>query len=106
MVEYDLCSAAILGRARLPTLKGQRVNLSCGEDDRMYVNGKAASQTDILASNGIVHVLDDVLIPDSGLKRKASGSGWESGHGDSEMSTWPVLKQNPLRDYEQKNRRA
>ena len=66
MVEHNVCSAAILGQARLPTLEGQKVNLTCGVDDRLHVNGKAVSQADTMALNGVVHVLDDILIPNSG----------------------------------------
>ena len=66
IVEHNLCSAAVLGRARLPTLEGQRLNLTCGADDRLHVNGNAVSQADIMATNGVIHVLNDILVPDSG----------------------------------------
>ena len=66
IIEHNLCSAAVLGRARLPTLEGQKINLTCGTDDLLHVNGKAVSQADIMATNGVIHVLDDILIPDSG----------------------------------------
>ena len=65
-MEHNLCSAAVLGQARLPTLEGQKVNLTCGADDRLHVNGNAVSQADIMATNGVIHVLNDILIPDSG----------------------------------------
>ncbi len=63
-----MCSAAILGRARLPTLDGQRVTLTCGADDKLHVNGRPVAQPDVVATNGVIHVLNHVLVPDSGTR--------------------------------------
>lgn len=47
----------------LSTLEGQ--DLVVQHQPTVYVNGATVSATDILASNGVIHQIDKVLIPDS-----------------------------------------
>ena len=63
------CSAAILGPTSLRTMEGEKVNLSCGADDQLTVNGKSVIDADMVATNGVVHAVDEILIPDSGRWR-------------------------------------
>ena len=66
MLDRSICSAAILGPTRVTTNEGQKVNLSCGADDRMTVNGIPTEQVDMVGTNGVVHVINQLLIPNSG----------------------------------------
>ncbi|KAI0230149.1 Transforming growth factor-beta-induced protein ig-h3 [Lamellibrachia satsuma] len=65
VIERDLCSAAIISPTKITTREGQTLEVSCDVSDRLTINGASASETDILASNGIIHAIDDLLIPDS-----------------------------------------
>ena len=47
------------------TLEGQRVSISHG-DGRLTIDGAAVTAADIPARNGTIHVIDEVLIPESG----------------------------------------
>lgn len=66
VIERDLCSAAIISPTKITTREGQTLEVSCDVSDRLTINGASASETDILASNGIIHAIDDLLVPDSG----------------------------------------
>lgn len=53
----------------METLQGTVLEVGC-DGDRLTVNGKAAVvKKDQLASNGVVHYVDRLLIPDSGTPR-------------------------------------
>ena len=66
MLEQRICSAAILGSSRQRTAEGQKVNLTCDINDSLRVNDIPVSQTDILGFNGVIQVIDQLLIPDAG----------------------------------------
>jgi uncharacterized surface protein with fasciclin (FAS1) repeats len=46
-----------------PSLAGNMLNIGYGDDGVLYVNDAAITITDIHTSNGVVHVIDAVLVP-------------------------------------------
>lgn len=45
------------------------MNLERTADDELIFEGKAKfSEADIMATNGVIHLLDDIIIPPSGRK--------------------------------------
>ncbi|XP_042307965.1 periostin isoform X3 [Sceloporus undulatus] len=59
------CSEAIMGGASLETLEGNTIEIGC-DGESLTINGvKMVSRKDIVTSNGVIHLIDDVLIPDS-----------------------------------------
>jgi len=54
----------VAGLRTVETLNGQRVGISI-EDGRIQLNESNVVSADIRASNGIIHVIDEVLIPES-----------------------------------------
>ncbi|XP_069061601.1 periostin isoform X2 [Pleurodeles waltl] len=59
------CSEAIMGGAVYDTLEGSTVEIGC-DGDRMTVNGvKMVKRKDIVTSNGVIHLVDQVMIPNS-----------------------------------------
>ena len=67
ILNLEICSAAVLNHASLHSLEGQKVNLTCDINDLMRVNNIPVANGDIMATNGLIHVLDEILVPDSGL---------------------------------------
>ncbi|KAG7329306.1 hypothetical protein KOW79_007480 [Hemibagrus wyckioides] len=69
------CAEAIMSGTPLETLQGTVLEVGC-EDDKMTLNGKAiVTSKDKLGTNGVVHYIDELLIPDSvkTLKELAEG---------------------------------
>lgn len=65
IVDCCICSASILGQTTVKSLEGQRLNLSCDHRDRLLVNEVVCSEVDAVGSNGVIHVVDELLVPDS-----------------------------------------
>ena len=47
------------------TVNGQALDISVGEDGTVMVNGATVVTADIETSNGVIHVIDTVLVPAS-----------------------------------------
>lgn len=61
------CSESIVAGTPLETLQGTVLEVGCDGGD-MTINGKAiVTQRDKLGTNGVIHYVSELLIPDSGL---------------------------------------
>lgn len=61
-----MCAEAIVAGLSAETLQGTTLDVGCS-GDMLTINGKAIiSNKDILATNGVIHYIDELLIPDSG----------------------------------------
>ena len=58
-----ICSGVIQGRARTNNLLGDLVLLERDNKNTLSVEGVELIMTDIMATNGVVHVVSDVIIP-------------------------------------------
>ncbi|CAI5796403.1 periostin isoform X4 [Podarcis lilfordi] len=59
------CSEAIMSGGVYETLEGNTVEVGC-DGDSLTINGvKMVKRKDIVTSNGVIHLVDQVLIPDS-----------------------------------------
>uniref|UniRef100_A0A8C7HHI5 Periostin n=1 Tax=Oncorhynchus kisutch TaxID=8019 RepID=A0A8C7HHI5_ONCKI len=70
LVNYHLlnsvqCSEAIMAGSVYETVEGSTIEIGC-DGDSLTVNGiKMVLKKDIVTSNGVIHLIDKVLIPDS-----------------------------------------
>ena len=55
-------AADVLASERLRMLNRETTRISV-RNDVAYINASAILQTDVMASNGIIHVIDAVLLP-------------------------------------------
>ncbi|HAY37164.1 MAG TPA: Nex18 symbiotically induced protein [Bacteroidetes bacterium] len=67
MLTYHVVSGAVtseqvVGLTSAPTVQGSSVNIRV-EGGVVYINDAAVTQVDIEASNGVIHVIDQVLLP-------------------------------------------
>ncbi|XP_044266983.1 transforming growth factor-beta-induced protein ig-h3 [Tribolium madens] len=70
---HTVCSAAIMGNATTHNIEGEILNLERTSDDQLILEEKAKMvETDIMAINGVIHLIDTVLIPDSALHINAA----------------------------------
>ena len=69
----------------VPTLEGSEIDITV-EDGAVILNGEVkVIQTDIFALDGIIHVIDAVLIPPDGDN---NGDGGDNGDGEGEAVTF------------------
>lgn len=63
-----ICSAAIprSRRSRTKNMLSGHVQLTRDQDDKMFVEKSQIIDRDIMATNGVLHLIDDVIIPDEG----------------------------------------
>lgn len=60
------CSEAILAGNTYVTMEGNIIEIGC-DGDSLTVNGvKMVLKKDIVTTNGVIHLIDKVLMPDSG----------------------------------------
>lgn len=83
------CSEAIMAGSSYETLEGNNIVIGC-DGESLTVNGiKMVLKKDIVTTNGVIHLIDQVLMPDSGYSLILS-SQWkiiedESAHQVPEM---------------------
>ena len=64
VVAGELMASDVLAAEELTSLEGDTIAVSA-DDDGAYVDTATLIATDVDASNGVVHVIDSVLIPES-----------------------------------------
>uniref|UniRef100_A0A674NSN7 Transforming growth factor-beta-induced protein ig-h3 n=1 Tax=Takifugu rubripes TaxID=31033 RepID=A0A674NSN7_TAKRU len=76
MLRHVQCSESIVSGSAMETLQGATLEVGC-DGDQMTLNGKAiVTKRDQLGTNGVVHYVSELLIPDSAkvLLELAEGS--------------------------------
>ncbi|TNN61062.1 Transforming growth factor-beta-induced protein ig-h3 [Liparis tanakae] len=66
ILKHMQCSEAVVAGTPMETLQGAVLEVGC-DGDRMTLNGRAiVTKRDQLGSNGVLHYIDELLVPDSG----------------------------------------
>ena len=71
LVNYHLlnsvqCAEAIMAGSVYETAEGSTIEIGCDGDSLTVKGIKMVLKKDIVTSNGVIHLIDQVLIPDSG----------------------------------------
>lgn len=69
--------------AMLPTVEGQDIAVSVDSEGTVLLNGATLLHEDIVAFNGVIHVIDEVLVPP----------------GYPAATTWDFIEQSPDHSY-------
>uniref|UniRef100_A0A1W7R9F7 Transforming growth factor-beta-induced protein ig-h3 n=1 Tax=Hadrurus spadix TaxID=141984 RepID=A0A1W7R9F7_9SCOR len=64
MVPYVVCTSAISVAAQVRNLIDEKLIVKRSEDDKLFVNNAQVVSHDIVGTNGVVHIIDDVLMPE------------------------------------------
>ena len=67
--KVDAETAMTLDGKKAETVGGKKVKISV-KDGSVYVNKAKVIKADVMASNGVIHVIDKVLMPPKGMKKK------------------------------------
>ncbi|XP_040902596.1 periostin, osteoblast specific factor b isoform X6 [Toxotes jaculatrix] len=76
------CSEAIIAGSSYETLEGHNIEIGC-DGESLTVNGiKMVSKKDIFTTNGVIHLIDQVLMPDSAKQVMELVGSSQSTFGD------------------------
>uniref|UniRef100_A0A4W3JR08 Periostin, osteoblast specific factor b n=1 Tax=Callorhinchus milii TaxID=7868 RepID=A0A4W3JR08_CALMI len=68
ILESVQCSEAIMSGSAYTTLEGSNIEIGC-DGDSLTINGKKmVNRKDIVTTNGVIHLIDEVLIPDAAMQ--------------------------------------
>ncbi|KAF5277770.1 hypothetical protein FQR65_LT03750 [Abscondita terminalis] len=68
VVAHTVCSSAIVGNATTHSVDGELLNLQRTDEDVLLFEDKAKIiKTDIMGTNGVIHLIDAVIVPESAL---------------------------------------
>jgi uncharacterized surface protein with fasciclin (FAS1) repeats len=62
VVAGELMAKDVVGMKTLKTVEGSKIKVSM-KDGKAYVDGAQILKTDITTSNGVIHVIDAVIVP-------------------------------------------
>ena len=61
-VAGEVLGSGDLAEGPVTTLQGDDINVSFGEEDAVFINNASVTAVDIPAVNGVLHIIDDVLL--------------------------------------------
>ncbi|XP_064605989.1 LOW QUALITY PROTEIN: periostin-like [Liolophura sinensis] len=62
-----ICSAVIDERVRTANMLDKYMGLTRDDNDKIFAEGVQVTGTDLMATNGVLHLVDEVIIPDDAL---------------------------------------
>ncbi|KAK0624040.1 FAS1 domain-containing protein [Immersiella caudata] len=83
-------SSNIVNGTKVQTLQGSDLTITI-RDGGVYVNDAKVVKPDVLVKNGVVHVIDGILIPDNLSSATPSASGTATGTGAAATGTATVV---------------
>ena len=66
ILPHTICSTIIQGKARTVNQLGHYLNISRSQDNKLFVHGAQVIERDSMATNGVMHVIDKVIVPEEG----------------------------------------
>jgi transforming growth factor-beta-induced protein len=63
VVQDELGINQIANDEAIPTLEGRVLTVTTDDQNQVFVNGRAVVEFNLLAANGVIHVVDEVLLP-------------------------------------------
>lgn len=72
VTSHTVCSAAIVGNVSTHNIEGEILSLERKSDNQLVLEDEAKiTETDIMATNGVIHLIDTIIIPESALRINA-----------------------------------
>ncbi|KAK2831704.1 hypothetical protein Q7C36_016790 [Tachysurus vachellii] len=93
------CSEAIMSGTAYETVEGSNIEIGC-DGDSLTVNGvKMVLKKDIVTSNGVIHLIDQVLMPDSAKQVMELIDQSQSTFGDMVSELGLAAAMRPQAEY-------
>ncbi|CAG6000277.1 unnamed protein product [Menidia menidia] len=93
------CSEAIMAGSSYETLEGNNIEIGC-DGESLTVNGvKMVIKKDIVTTNGVIHLIDQVLLPDSAKQVMELLGSSQSTFGDMVSELGISVDMSPEADY-------
>ncbi|XP_012693408.1 periostin, osteoblast specific factor b [Clupea harengus] len=93
------CAEAIMSGASYETLEGHNIEIGCNGDS-LTVNGvKMVLKKDIVTTNGVIHLIDEVLMPDSAKQVIELVGNSQSTFGDMLFELGLASSMRPEAEY-------
>ncbi|XP_076832187.1 periostin, osteoblast specific factor b isoform X2 [Brachyhypopomus gauderio] len=93
------CSEAIMSGTSYETLEGTNIEIGC-DGDSLTVNGiKMVLKKDIVTTNGVIHLIDEVLMPDSAKQVMELVGPSQATFGDMVAELGLSAAMRPQADY-------
>ncbi|KAK3561053.1 hypothetical protein QTP86_026384 [Hemibagrus guttatus] len=93
------CSEAIMSGTAYETVEGSNIEIGC-DGDSLTVNGvKMVLKKDIVTSNGVIHLIDQVLMPDSAKQVMELVGQSQSTFGDMVSELGLAAAMRPQAEY-------
>ncbi|KAG7480298.1 periostin-like isoform X2 [Solea senegalensis] len=93
------CSEAIIAGSTYETLEGTNIEIGC-DGESLTVNGvKMVLKKDIVTSNGVIHLIDQVLMPDSAKQVMELVGSSQSTFGDMVSELGLAAAMRPEAEY-------
>ncbi|KAG7321633.1 hypothetical protein KOW79_014491 [Hemibagrus wyckioides] len=93
------CSEAIMSGTAYETVEGSNIEIGC-DGDSLTVNGvKMVLKKDIVTSNGVIHLIDQVLMPDSAKQVMELVGESQSTFGDMVAELGLAAAMRPQAEY-------
>lgn len=92
VAEQGLTAGFVVGSSTIDTLNGQRVDVS-STNGNFFVDQSQLVVTDVFASNGVIHVIDRVLIPNEATLVETAAAAPEARYLSHLLGFLPSLEQ-------------
>ncbi|XP_037086624.1 transforming growth factor-beta-induced protein ig-h3-like [Pollicipes pollicipes] len=66
IIPHPVCKSAVIGNHKMRSESGSKLEFNCNRDS-VFVDRSKITQDEIAGQNGVIHMLDDLLIPDRAM---------------------------------------
>ncbi|CAH1773771.1 unnamed protein product, partial [Owenia fusiformis] len=67
LLPFVICSSVIVSKSVSRDILGQRVNLTRDDDNKLFFNDAQITRPDVMGTNGVLHVIDEVYLPEQAM---------------------------------------
>lgn len=66
LVKGTICTSAVVSQLHVKNVLGNTLHLTKDENEKIRVDGATVDSQNLLGTNGVIHIIEKVLIPTQG----------------------------------------